>query len=403
MFDKDHNGIVDFAELSSGLSVLCAGSRDEKITAAFALYDKNGDGVITLAEMKRYLRSVFRVLYSTSKETRAAMSVSPEDLADVTAEQCFLEADLDGNHKLSLEEFKKWFNKPSNAASSGMTEKPEWLNLDEARRLAGLSEFEPEEVFEEFAHYADDDGTLDRDAFMNAFFALVDKSDVLESEEELERAETLFNMIFEAFDVDGNGTIDFNELSSGVSVLCGGSTSSKVRAVFDLYDLNGDGFIDLEEMTTYLTSVFRMLYQLQPGTAEQMGVSAEELGMATGRQAFEDADLNHDGRISFDEFRQFYLASNGIATTAEKGDSSTGMSLDAAKQLTCLHHYHIEDVFSEFAICANEDGLLDRKNFTSCFEQLILATGALSQSDQALSLSLVDSLLIYSILMVMVL
>ena len=58
---------------------------DEKIKAAFALYDTNGDGVITLAEMKRYLRSVFRVLYSTSKETRAAMSVSPEDLADVTA------------------------------------------------------------------------------------------------------------------------------------------------------------------------------------------------------------------------------------------------------------------------------------------------------------------------------
>ena len=55
---------------------------------------------------------------------------------------------------------------------------------------------------------------------MNAFFALVDKSDVLDTEEELERAETLFNMIFEAFDVDGNGTIDFNELSSGVSVLC---------------------------------------------------------------------------------------------------------------------------------------------------------------------------------------
>ena len=74
------------------------------------------------------------------------MSVSPEDLADVTAEQCFLEADLDISHKLSLEEFKKWFNKPSNAASNGMTEKPEWLNLDEARRLAGLSEFEPEGV-----------------------------------------------------------------------------------------------------------------------------------------------------------------------------------------------------------------------------------------------------------------
>ena len=69
------------------------------------------------------------------------MSVSPEDLADVTAEQCFLEADLNNDHKLSLEEFKKWFNKPSNVSSSGMTEKPSWLSLDEARRLAGLSNF----------------------------------------------------------------------------------------------------------------------------------------------------------------------------------------------------------------------------------------------------------------------
>jgi Ca2+-binding EF-hand superfamily protein len=384
MFDKDHNGIVDFAELASGLSVLCAGDRDEKITAAFALYDTNGDGVITLAEMKRYLRSVFRVLYSTSKETRAAMSVSPEDLADVTAEQCFLEADLNNDHKLSLEEFKKWFNKPSNVSSSGMTEKPSWLSLDEARRLAGLSNFEPDEVFEEFAHHADEDGALDRDAFMNAFFTLVDKSDNLETEEELLRAEMLFDMIFEAFDADGNGFIDFNELSSGVSVLCGGSTNTKIQAAFSLYDLNGDGFISLEEMTSYLTCVFRMLYQLQPGTSEQMGVSANELGAATAAQAFEDADLNHDGRISFDEFREFYLQSNNV-TAEEEGDGEEypglQMNLNVAKQLSCLHHYHVEDVFTEFANYANEDGLLDRRTFTKCFSQLILATDTLCQRE----------------------
>ena len=46
----------------------------------------------------------------------------------------------------------------------------------------------------------------------------------------------------------GNGVVDFTELASGLSVLCGGSRDDKVRAAFDLYDLNGDGFISLDEV-----------------------------------------------------------------------------------------------------------------------------------------------------------
>ena len=36
--DTDGNGVVDNNELIAGLSVLCAGSNDEKIRAAFMLY-----------------------------------------------------------------------------------------------------------------------------------------------------------------------------------------------------------------------------------------------------------------------------------------------------------------------------------------------------------------------------
>ena len=48
--------------------------------------------------------------------------------------------------------------------------------------------------------------------------------------------------------LSGNGVVDFTELASGLSVLCGGSRDDKVRAAFDLYDLNGDGFISLDEV-----------------------------------------------------------------------------------------------------------------------------------------------------------
>ena len=66
------------------------------------------------------------------------------------------------------------------------------------------------------------------------------------------------NNLFSLFDTDGNGYVDFNELASGLSVLCGGTSHDKVRAAFDLYDVNQDGFISFEE-TVY--SLFKKILQ----------------------------------------------------------------------------------------------------------------------------------------------
>ena len=64
IFDESRNGVVDARELASG-SILCSGTRDEKVRSAFSLFDYNGDGFITLDEMTRYLTSVFRVCESS--------------------------------------------------------------------------------------------------------------------------------------------------------------------------------------------------------------------------------------------------------------------------------------------------------------------------------------------------
>jgi Ca2+-binding EF-hand superfamily protein len=112
--------------------------------------------------------------------------------------------------------------------------------------------------------------------------------------------------LFDLFDRDGNGVIDFSELASGLSVLTGSSMDEKVQATFSLYDLNGDGFISLDEMTTYMTAVFRMMYATSAGMADKMdGVGPEELAAVTAQQCFEEADLNADGKLSFAEFKQW--------------------------------------------------------------------------------------------------
>ena len=43
--------------------------------------------------------------------------------------------------------------------------------------------------------------------------------------------------LFDAFDSDGNGSIDFAELGAGLSVLCGGDAEQRVRLAFSRYSI----------------------------------------------------------------------------------------------------------------------------------------------------------------------
>merc|ERR1719453_1706480 len=104
--------------------------------------------------------------------------------------------------------------------------------------------------------------------------------------EENDKCRIVLGRLYDLFDTDGNGVVDFTELSSGLTVLCGGEPKDKARVAFDLYDYNGDGVISLDEMTRYLTSVFKVMYEVEPGTQERLGVSAEELAAVTAEEAF---------------------------------------------------------------------------------------------------------------------
>ena len=413
-FDVNQDGVVDFPELTSGLTVLCSGSRDDKVRAAFDLYDYNGDGYITMDEITRYLTAVFRVLYKTSKSTRDSLEVSPEELGEVTAAQCFAEADLDQDGRISYEEFRQWYSQPSEmletvnaveamaaaAEASGeyneddeddeddgsdmdfMAETDQffeededhehphqWMSLTEARRLLGLVFFEPNEVFEEFALQADSQGLLTRESFEQCFFSLMSKSQHITSLQDQNRAHHIIDMLYDAFDTDQNDVIDFSELSAGLSILCGGTSGMRTAAAFALYDLNNDGFISFPEFQSYLLSVFKVMYRVQPSTQSTVGVSVEELAAVTARDAFNEADLNHDNRLSYGEFKLWYESANagdaGGAGDAGDASDASGVedseddlgperfalpftTLDHIKEFTGFKHLSAHQLFAAF-------------------------------------------------------
>merc|ERR1712176_1589911 len=114
-------GIVDMMEVICGVSLLCSGAEDDKIHAVFNVFDENGDGVITMDEMFKFLTSVFKVVLTPNvMAVMNSMGVtveSAEDLASVTALECFKTADLNHDGRLSVSEFKTWFYAPKDNSS----------------------------------------------------------------------------------------------------------------------------------------------------------------------------------------------------------------------------------------------------------------------------------------------
>jgi len=180
--------------------------------------------------------------------------------------------------------------------------------LGQVRQLTKLEEFSAQEVCDIFAEQSSKDGFLTLEEFRAAAQLIVECGGGHANESDERKVIKLHDALFRAFDANNDGVVTFEELLSGILVLCGGSRENKVKTAFDLFDRDANGSISLGEMEDYLTSVFRILYEVSPSTVASIDVSAEQLGKTTAAQCFEDIDINHDGQVTYDEFAQWYLA-----------------------------------------------------------------------------------------------
>lgn len=95
IFDEDGGGDVDFQEFVQGLSAFSSkGGKEQKLKFAFKVYDIDRDGYISNGELFIVLKMM------------VGSNLKDQQLQQIV-DKTIMEADLDGDGKISFEEFVK--------------------------------------------------------------------------------------------------------------------------------------------------------------------------------------------------------------------------------------------------------------------------------------------------------
>jgi len=159
------------------------------------------------------------------------------------------------------------------------------LKRKQIKELMVQTHFGAEEIEALYRHFLSlastnaDDGQIDRKEF----------------EQAIGLNESLFvDRLFSLFDENSDGFINFQEFICGLSILCiRGTFDEKMMFSFRIYDFDGDGKISNEELTSMLKTSL---------TENGVHFTRAQIELII-RSTFEEADVNRDGFIDFEEYK----------------------------------------------------------------------------------------------------
>jgi Ca2+-binding EF-hand superfamily protein len=110
----------------------------------------------------------------------------------------------------------------------------------------------------------------------------------------VEECEEYSSLVFQAFDTNGNGSVDFEEFVLGLSSSCRGSVEEKLHFSFQVQDINHDGYVTKEEMITVVSALCEVLDVKLLSRSSTVRQHVDRL--------FHILDTDRDGVLCIDDF-----------------------------------------------------------------------------------------------------
>ncbi|XP_045158032.2 neurocalcin-delta B-like [Mercenaria mercenaria] len=160
------------------------------------------------------------------------------------------------------------------------------------KKVPGMKIEEIQEIYLDFRRETKGKDALKRDDFIRVYKNAFG-----------EKVGSLANSIFDAFDEDGNGTVDFEEFLVGLSIAEMSANTDRegkmkrIRWAFNVYDKDGSGTIDKREMRQTVKAVADV--SVLPEDALENKESPNKFA----DRLFDEIDVNGDGEITYNEFK----------------------------------------------------------------------------------------------------